>query len=310
MTAPVRTTIPSTTALRVFEAAARHLTCTGAAEELCLTQSAVSKQIRTLEETLGVNLFVRVNRGLVLTDLGRSYLDEVRPILIQLAAASAHVAMRPVDPSTLTLRILAIVGDRWLLPRFASFAEANPLIDVQFTSLLSKDGKDQALTDGEFRFGDGVWPGFVADYLFGREMLLVAAPKYLQTVPELRTASDAMRCHLIQHFQVPLAWDEYAAAHQLSTNEPRKVTRYEFYSTLLKAAVAGMGLALVPRVFVQEELARGELVNPMASGVVSRFGYYFLSAEHRQTDPAVATMRAWLLEQADDTESESFGALK
>lgn len=307
MSAPVRTIIPSTTALRVFEVTARHLTCTGAADELFLTQSAVSKQIRTLEETLGVDLFVRVNRGLVLTDLGRTYLDDIRPLLIQLAAASAHVAMRPVDPTTLTLRILAIVGDRWLLPRFASFAEANPLIDVQFTSLLSKDGRDQALTDGEFRFGDGVWPGFVADYLFGREMLLVASPKYLQSVPELHSPADVLRCHLIQHFQAPLAWDEYAVAHQLSTAEPHKVTRYEFYSTLLKASVEGMGIALAPHVFVRDELVRGELVNPMASGVKSRYGYYFLTAEHRQTDPAVATMRAWLLEQADETESQALG---
>jgi len=302
MSSPARNTIPSTTALRVFEAAARHLTFTGAADELCLTQSAVSKQIRTLEETLGVTLFVRVNRGLVLTDLGRVYLDDVRPLLSQLAAASARVAMRPVAPTTLTLRILAIVGDRWLLPRFASFAQANPQIDVQFTSLLSKDGRDQALTDGEFRFGDGNWSGFVADYLFGREMLLVASPAYLQTVPELQSPADVLRCHLIQHFQAPLAWDEYATAHQLPATEPRRITRYEFYSTLLKAAVAGMGLALVPKVFVQEELARGELVNPLASSVNSRYGYYFLTAEHRQTDPAVATMRAWLLEQADDTE--------
>ena len=302
MSQNARVTIPSTTALRVFEAASRHLTMTGAADELFLTQSAVSKQIRALEETLGVNLFVRINRGLVLTDLGRIYLDDIRPLLVQLAAASAHVAMRPVDPTTLTLRILAIVGDRWLLPRFSSFAEANPLINVQFTSLLSKDGKDQALTDGEFRFGDGVWPGFVADYLFGREMLLVAAPKYLQSLPELRGPDSIVKCHLLQHFQAPMAWDEYAAAHQIVVPEPRKVTRYEFYSTLLKAAVAGMGMALVPKVFVSEELSRGELVNPLASGVVSRYGYYFLTAEHRQTDPAVATMRAWLLEQADETE--------
>jgi DNA-binding transcriptional LysR family regulator len=303
-----RTLLPSTATLRVFEVAARHLTCTGAAEELFLTQSAVSKQIRALEDLLGVTLFIRVNRGLVLTDQGRAYLEDVRPLLAQLAAASARAAMRANDPSTLTLRILAIVGDRWLLPRFSSFAQAHPLIEVQFTSLLSKDGKEQSLTDGEFRFGDGQWPGFVADYLFGRELLLVGSPQLLQSMPPLQVPSDALRCPWLQHFQVPHAWNEYLAAHQLDGREAPKITRYEFYSTLLKAAVAGMGLALVPRVFVQEELARGELMNPMACGVTSRFGYYFVSADHRQADPALATLRAWLLDQADATEQDQSGA--
>jgi LysR family transcriptional regulator, glycine cleavage system transcriptional activator len=307
MTHPTRTLLPSTTALRVFEVAARHLTCTGAAEELFLTQSAVSKQIRTLEEALGVTLFVRVNRGLVLTEQGRAYLEDVRPLLTLLAAASARVAMRATDPTTLTLRILAIVGDRWLLPRFSNFAHAHPLIEVQFTSLLSKDGKEQSLTDGEFRFGDGQWPGFVADYLFGRELLLVGSPQLLQSQSPLRTPSDVLSCPWLQHFQVPHAWSEYLAAHQLETHNAPKVTRYEFYSTLLKAAAAGMGLALVPRVFVHDELARGELINPMACGVTSRFGYYFVSAEHRQTDPALATLRAWLLDQADATAQEQGG---
>jgi LysR family transcriptional regulator, glycine cleavage system transcriptional activator len=303
-----RAIFPSTMALRVFEAAARHLTCTGSADELFLTQSAVSKQIRTLETMLGVTLFVRVNRGLVLTDAGRAYLEDVRPLLAQLATASARAAQRPSDPSTLTLRIAAIVGDRWLLPRFPSFAQAHPLIHVQFTSLLSKDGREQSLTDGEFRFGDGAWPGFVADYLFGRELLLVGSPALVQSLPPLQSPADALRCPLLQHFQVPQAWAEYVQAHRLPTPEAPRVTRYEFYSTLLKAASAGMGLALVPRVFVQEELARGELVNPMACGVKSRLGYYFVSAEHRQTDPALATLRAWLLDQAEASEDEAGGA--
>ncbi len=297
-----RAIFPSTMALRVFEAAARHLSCTGAADELFLTQSAVSKQIRTLEVMLNATLFVRVNRGLVLTDAGRSYLDDVRPLLAQLAAASARVAQRANDPATLTLRIVAIVGDRWLLPRFPSFAKEHPLINVQFTSLLSKDGREQSPTDGEFRFGDGDWPGFVADYLFGRELLLVGSPALVQSLPPSLQPADVLRQPLLQHFQVPQAWTEFMQAHQLKPLETPRVTRYEFYSTLLKAAAAGMGFALVPRVFVQEELARGELVNPMACSVQSRSGYYFVSAEHRQADPALATLRAWLLDQAEETE--------
>ena len=298
----MRPLLPSTTALRVFEAAARHLTCTGAADELCLTQSAVSKQIRALEDSLGVSLFVRVNRGLVLTELGRSYLDEIKPLLHQLAMASERLATRRTSPSTLTLRILAIVGDRWLLPRFSSFAKAHPGIEVQFTSLLSKDGTEQSEPDGEFRFGEGSWPGMLADYLFGCEMLLLAAPALLEQASGLNRHGDVVSCTLLQHFQIPQAWQEFFQAFGVEPRQPPKVLRYEFMSTLIHSAVAGMGLALVPRVFVQNELARGQLVNLFAATVVGRCGYYFAFPERKRNDPALAMMRAWLLAQAQVTE--------
>jgi LysR family glycine cleavage system transcriptional activator len=298
----MRSILPSTTALRVFEAAARHLSCTGAADEVFLTQSAVSKQLRALEESLGVTLFVRVNRGLVLTELGRIYLDEIRPLLAQIVAASSRLATHSTAPSTLTLRILAILGDRWLLPRFSSFSEANPHINVQFTSLLSNDGFQQAEADGEFRFGEGTWPGFEADYLFGRDMMLVAAPSLLEKQGSLQSVQDAVRFPLLQHFQVPHAWAEIFSQHGCAAAmQASRAIRYEFYSTLLKATVAGMGLALVPRVFVQDEILRGDLVNPLAAGYSSRFGYYFVLPERKRHDPALAMFRAWLQRESEVT---------
>lgn len=290
--------IPSTTALRVFEAAARHGSFTEAAEELFLTQSAVSKQIKSLEDALGVALFVRINRGLVLTEPGRWYLDDVRPALQLLEAATVKLATRRSSRATLTLRILAIVGDRWLLPRFNRFAQAHPELDVQFTSLLSRDGQDQAQADGEFRFGEGSWPGCEADYLFGRELVLVAAPALLARLGNLQHAWEVLRFPLLQHFQVPHAWQEFFAAHGVVQEAAPQVVRYEFYSTIIGAAVNGMGLALVPRVFLLDELQRGTLVNPMAAGAVGRSGYYFVFPQHKQTDPALAALRAWLIDEA------------
>jgi DNA-binding transcriptional LysR family regulator len=275
--------------LRVFEAAARHGSFTEAAEELFLTQSAVSKQIKSLEDALGVALFVRINRGLVLTELGRWYLDDVRPALQQLEAATVKLATRRASRSTLTLRIVAIVGDRWLLPRFSRFAQAHPELDVQFTSLLSRDGHDQVQADGEFRFGEGSWPGCDADYLFGRELLLVAAPALLAKLGNLQHAWEVLRFPLLQHFQVPHSWQEFFDA---------QIVRYEFYSTIIGAAVAGMGLALVPRLFLLDELQRGTLVNPMAAGVIGRSGYYFVFPQHKQADPSLAALRAWLIDEA------------
>ncbi len=298
MSQRARPVIPSTTALRVFEAAARHGSFTEAADELCLTQSAVSKQIKSLEDSLGVTLFVRINRGLVLTELGRWYLDDIRPALQQLEAAAVKLATRRASRTTLTLRIVAIVGDRWLLPRFNRFAQAHPELDVQFTSLLSRDGQDQVQADGEFRFGEGAWPGCAADYLFGRELLLVAAPELLNKLGHPQQAWEVLRFPLLQHFQVPQAWQEFFSAHDIALEAAPQIIRYEFYSTIIGAAAAGMGLALVPRMFVADELQRGVLVNPLAAGVIGRSGYYFVFPQHKQADPALAALRAWLIDEA------------
>lgn len=301
-----RPALPSTTALRVFDAAARHLTCTGAADELFLSQSAVSKQIRALEESLGVTLFVRLNRGLVLTELGRVYLDEVRPILAMLQSASARLSERGNAPRTLTLRVLVTLGDRWLLPRFADFARRHPGIHVQFASFLPREKQERLEPDGEFRAGDGVWPGFVADYLFGRRLVLVAAPSLLRRLGAIERPADTSAFPKLVHFQSPGVWADFRQAFGCGAagEAGPPMTRYEFYSTLIRGAVAGLGLALVPRALVHEELLRGELVNPGAMEFMHRTGYYFVVPEHKQHDGALAAMRAWLIEQAALTREE------
>ncbi len=300
----MRPNLPTITSLRVFEAAARHLSFTTAADELFLTQSAVSKQIRALEECLDVPLFIRVNRGLAMTALGSAYLDDIRPVLDQLVAASARLTERRTAPSTLTLRMLAILGDRWLLPRFGSFARQYPQISVQFTSLMSKDGREHADADGEFRFGDGNWHGYQSDYLFGREMLLVASEHLLAQNDGLQQLSDVAKFPLLQHFQAPQAWTEFFADNRVLPPQNPRVIRYEFYSTLLRSAAAGMGVALVPSELVQEELSRGDLINPLTAGYTSRNGYYFVFHEHQRANPTLAALRSWLQLQAQETRGE------
>ena len=289
------------TALRVFEAAARHLTCTGAADELFLTQSAVSKQLRTLEEHLGVTLFERENRGLVLTEVGRDYLGEIRPLLAQIAAATARLSLQRRPGISLTLSILSIVGDRWLLPMFGEFTRANPDIDVQFTNLVSSDKQTTTEPDAAFLGGEGVWPGFVADYLFGREVALLASPELMARGEGLHRLEDVPRYPLLNHFQRPEAWSEFFAANGMVPQPSSRIIRYEFFATIIKAAIGGMGVALVPRVFVSEELERGELVNPLGLGVTSRRGYYFVVPEHKASNPALATLRSWVLDKAEAT---------
>jgi DNA-binding transcriptional LysR family regulator len=298
----MRTVLPSTTALRVFETTSRHLSFTGASDELFMTQSAVSKQIRALEDAFGVALFIRVNRGLVLTELGRMYLDLVRPSLAQLAAASVQLAeaASSTTRTTLTLRILAVIGDRWLLPRLERFAHAHPNIDVQFTAFMSSGASVQREPDGEVRYGDGSWPGCASDYLFGRETMLVASPRLLAR-QRLDSVADIRGFTLIDHLQVPHAWPEFFAAHSIAWPPPSPNMRHEFYTMIVQCAVAGLGLALVPAVWVQGELARGELINPLALGLTTRQGYYFTMPESKRGHPVMATLREWLLAEAINT---------
>lgn len=297
--------------LRIFDSTARHLSFTRAADELFLTQSAISKQIKALEDQLGRTLFIRMNRGLALTPVGESYYREISPLLDALERATERVA-DCASVSRLTLHVFSTLGERWLLDRFHSFATAHPEIAVQFTAMLSSDGAKQSELDCDFRFGNGVWPGHAADYLFGREMLLVASPGLLSRKGELETSFDVLKFPWLQHFQVPHAWDELldsvpGLAEAAKAGQVPQASMYEFYNVLIRAAVAGLGLAVVPRVWVRQELASGLLLNPLGLGVTSKYGYYFVVPEHKVELAAVDTFRRWLQVEAKLTQGELLG---
>jgi DNA-binding transcriptional LysR family regulator len=294
----MRNRIPSTTALRVFEIAARHLSCTAAAEELCMTQGAVSKQLRSLEDLMGVPLFLRVNRGLVLTDAGRWYLERIGPLMGGLAAASEQLVQMHSPRTSLTLRMPHILGDRWLLPRFASFLQEHPQFDVQFTNQISGGSFAQLEADAEFRFGSGTWAGCESDYLFGRDMAAVMSPALRSRAAVALATLDLRSLTLLEHFEVPNAWTELQRSKMPAPERPAHTVRYEFYSTLIKAATMDMGLALVPRMLVQEELQRGELVQVLGDGFQSRQGYYFVLPNARRHEHALSTFRDWLRRQS------------
>ena len=299
----MRHRIPSTAALRIFEVAARHLSCTVAAGELCMTQGAVSKQLRTLEETLGVALFVRVNRGLLLTDAGRWYLQRIGPLMASLAAASEQLGQLHAPRTSLTLRMPHILGDRWLLPRIASFLGEFPQFDIQFTNQVLAGSPSPVEADGEFRFGSGNWKACESDYLFGYDMVAVMSPALrLRHAAALREG-DLRPLTLLEHFEVPNAWLELQQAMGRPMTRPGRTIRYEFYSTLIKAAAMDMGLALVPRVLAQEELARGDLLPVLVGDFTSRLGYFFVLPDKRRHDQALNTFRHWLRDQAAQTKN-------
>ncbi len=281
------------TALRVLLAIAEHGTASGAAEAVNLTQSAVSKHLRGLEESLGVALFARGSRGLVPTEAGRIYVKHVRLALAELEAAAAHISALKASPWSVRLHVLPIIGDRWLLPRFSRFAELHPEIDVQFTTFVTADTAETA--DGVFRFGEGQWAGQCADYLFGRDVALVGTAALVSRLGGIQTAEDVRRYTVLDHFQTPLRWSEFAAAHGLGEFKPNHTIRFGFYSLVIRAAISGQGLALVPRRLVQDELESGRLINPAGLGFQSRNAYWFTIPEDRPVRPGLAAFHKWLL---------------
>lgn len=283
--------LPSTTALRVFESAVRHGTCTGAAHELCLSQSAVSKQLRSLEASLGVRLFRRSTQGLFLTRQGGLYLRTARDVLQSLESAAQHVASDGCREETLTLKVLQTLGERWLMPRYPRFAELQPGIQVQFTA----QGSGCPVPDGEFRFGAGCWPGFSSSYLFGKSVVLVASPLLLSSA-RVEQPADLLRLPRLVHQDVAEHWQAFARQHGASADDAARTVRFGYYSLLIQAAVSGVGVALVPRVFVREELDAGVLGNPLGLGLKSRLGYYFVrpAARPGNEPPGLQRFASWL----------------
>jgi LysR family glycine cleavage system transcriptional activator len=290
----MRTQLPSTQSLRVFEVVARYLNCTHAAQELCLTASAVSKQLQSLEDTLGVELFLRGRHGLTLTGAGQVYLDSIKPLMIKLVEAGERVNGAQPLAQDLHLRVPPAFADRWLLPRFAEFSGANPDVRIHLDASAMRDENLLVTYDLYVRFGRGSWPGCVADYLCGRHMVIVASPGLLRREPPLRAPADLLRHTLFEHSWVPMGWAQAFENLGVKPERAPAIVQWDFYSVIIRSACVGHGLSLVPRCFVAEELAKGELVQVLDYSHCNDFGYYLVFAEGRAADPGIARFRDWL----------------
>lgn len=298
----MRPQIPSTQELRAFEAVARYLSCTRAARELLLTTSAVSKQLHSLEESLGVELFIRGKHGLLLSEAGQTYLECIKPILSKLAEAGARVTCQPLHQQHLHVRVAPAFADRWLFPRYPEFSEANPELTVRFDTSLETDETISHAFDAYIRFGQGVWPGCEADYLCGRQLILVANPNLLRRNPPIQTPEDLVNFPLLEHSQVRHVWTQ---AFQTLGCQPVKTPYFvpcDFYSVVIRSVCVGLGLALVPRCFVTDELQDGDLVQVLNYSQRSPYGYYLVIPEARKNNASVLQFRTWLRSKKSDGE--------
>ena len=292
----MRRLCPSINELKAFEAVARHVSITHAAGELCVTQGAVSRQILSLEDWLGVKLFERIKQRMVLTDTGRAYLAKVRPSLAALEAATVELRAQRGTGGVFTLACAPTFGARWLIPRLPALNRIHPDITLSFApyaqspEFLTGGGPDAAI-----RFGEGVWPNEVADYVTGRELVVIAAPSVAKA---LRKPADVARHPLLHHTSVPHAWEDWRAAMDVAKLDTYAGPRFDQYSLLIQAVVAGLGVALVPECLVREELASGKVRAVYSNTIKGWKGYYLCYPEDRQHLPALVAFRSWLLGQA------------
>ncbi|MBL8265171.1 transcriptional regulator GcvA [Steroidobacter sp.] len=286
--------LPSMISLQAFETAARHLSFSKAAEELSLTQSAVSQQMRTLETLLRVKLFHRTKSRLSLTEAGLAYLPEVRQCLSRLEAATLELMSHQGIGGVLNLAILPTFGTRWLIPRMSSFAQAHPHVMVNFSTRAVKFDFATERLDAAIHFGEVAWPGVIAHRLMGENVVMVSAPSLQK---RLRSLKDLSHHTLLQHTTRPYAWQEWLNAVGVQDVNPMKGPRFEHFSMVIQAAVAGLGVAILPEFLVEQELAAGELVQPFDRPVRSAHAYHLVYPEENRDLPTLKAFRDWLLSQ-------------
>lgn len=287
--------LPSLNALRAFCSAGRHLSFTRAAEELHVTQGAVSRLVKQLEADLGVSLFRRGPRGLELTEAGAAYLPPLSEAFERMLAATRLVARNGRRPANrLAITMLPTFAMRWFMPRLADFHQLNPEIAIDVTSADRPVDFAAEPVDVGIQYGGEPWPDDLhAEFLFAETVTLVACPALLKR-KALHKAEDVKRHTLLTHSTRPDAWGEWFAAAGLKGSAGRGPA-FEHFFMSIEAAVNGLGLALVPDFFVAQELRDGRLVEPLPKLRLQRpGGYYLLCLKGREREPAIRAFRNWL----------------
>ena len=288
--------LPSLNGLRAFEAAARHLSFTLAASELNVTQTAISHQIRRLEDELGIRLFVRQNRALALTAEARDYLPGVRAAFNDLRLATDRL-LRKDDDKVLTVSTLASLAAKWLLPRLTDFQEQHPGIDVRITTSTSLVDFQRDNVDAAIRYGRGQWPGLRADWLMADELFPVCSPSLLRGDKPLRQPGDLKGYPLLHTSNANSDdWRLWLTAAGLPGDIARQPgITFDMIFMTIQAAIDGIGVAMGRTSYVQDDIAKGRLVVPFKIALPADAGFYLVAPEGRREAPKLAAFRDWMI---------------
>jgi LysR family glycine cleavage system transcriptional activator len=294
----MKAAIPSISALRAFEAVARHLSFTRAALELHLTQTAISHQIKNLELTLGERLVERAGSKVSLTDAGREYLAAVRPALFELSAATTRL-VEGRRAGSLTVACLNGFGMKCLLPSLPEFRSSHPEAALRITTVTSFEHLERHDYDVSIRYGTGDWPDAVVERITSEDIFPVCSPAFLRE-HQLRTPGSLRHqtvikteSHVLRDF-----WPIWCEAVGLGDVVFQDVITCDTLTTSMYAAISGLGVAIGRSTVVQNDLREGVLVEPFAVRVpAGSEGYYLVTAPERSRLRKVVTFRNWLIER-------------
>lgn len=314
--------LPPLNALRAFEVAARHLSFSKAAEELFVTPAAISHQIKSLEDYLGVQLFRRMNRALALTDGAQACLPKLREGFEALAEAVALVHAQE-ETGILTVSLTPSFAAKWLIPRLDRFTLEHPEISMRIAAsadlldVRSGGGPRQHTDLGDFRredidvairFGDGDYPGFHVTKLFSVEATPLCSPRLRDGTPPLHEPAD-LRQHTLLHdetaygFDARPQWEIWLEAAGVDGVDANRGPHFNTASLAIEAALDGQGVTLGLPVLALADIRAGRLVMPFALGVPLEFSYWIVCPEHFAQRPKVVAFREWLLSEARQDEA-------
>jgi DNA-binding transcriptional LysR family regulator len=282
--------------LMAFDAAARSGSFTAAARELNLTQGAVSRQVSALENQLDVKLFKRIRKTVELTETGKIYAQGVHSALQTIRTASLNAMSNPLN-GALNLAILPTFGTRWLMPRLPQFLAKNPNITINFVSKLSPFDFQTEDLHAAIHYGKPNWPETDSTFLMGEEVFPVCSPEFFKQYP-MRKSKALTGTPLLHLASRPNAWDRWFESNGLEPQAEQGML-FEQFSIITQAAIAGLGIALLPKFLIQSELDRSELIVVLDLPLQSSSGYYLVTPVDKSDLAPVVAFRKWLLKMVN-----------
>lgn len=286
--------LPSLIALECFEAVMTHGHVTRAAETLNLTQSAVSRQIKSLETFVRQPLFARERKRLVPTEAAKQFAKQLTPLLTELEKETLRLITWSAYDRVLTLGLLPTFGSRWLIPRLSRFTGEHPEIQINIVTGLTHEDFVEAGTDVAIQYGNGNWPGFITHKLVEETVVAAIAPA---AAPDDHqpSVSEFDQLHMRTR---PDAWRQWAEVTGTEISTMQTGTRFENFTMMIEATRAGLGAAILPEMYIREDIENGQLVSPFGAPVQSPDAYHFVYAERHAGTEKIEVFKNWLLSEA------------